>query len=162
MTGTVHMLCGFIGAGKTTFARQLERQVNGFRLSLDYPMVALFGTNPPQDSFVDYRNRIEGINLAYARRLLEIGVDVIFDYGFWGRAYRDKLRVFAADCGAPLKMHYIQTPDNIMRSRATARQPDQDNETLLIEPATWDKLRQYFEPPQEDEEFSLIDGISRT
>ena len=162
MTGTIHMLCGYIGAGKTTFARQLEQQANGFRFNLDLAMVTLFGINPPREYFELYRPKIEELHLIQAARLLQIGVDVIFDYGFWGRDRRDFMRDFAARNNAQLKMYYISAPEKIMRERAVCRHPGQDGETLEIIPETWNSLRQHFEPPDPDEEdFIQIDGTTR-
>jgi predicted kinase len=37
----VHMICGFAGVGKTTLARQLQRQTNGMRFSIDEWMISL-------------------------------------------------------------------------------------------------------------------------
>lgn len=38
-----HLICGFIGSGKTTFARKLEKETGAARFTKDEWMVRLFG-----------------------------------------------------------------------------------------------------------------------
>jgi predicted kinase len=42
-----HLIHGFLGAGKTTFARELERNIPAIRFSHDEWMVRLYGIDPP-------------------------------------------------------------------------------------------------------------------
>ena len=44
---TAHLIHGYLGAGKTTFARQLERDIPAIRFSHDEWMVRLYGDDPP-------------------------------------------------------------------------------------------------------------------
>lgn len=46
-----HIVIGFIGSGKTTFARKLERETGAVRFTKDEWMVRLFGNTPPKDTF---------------------------------------------------------------------------------------------------------------
>ena len=160
MPGTIHMLCGFIGAGKTTFARQLESEVKGLRLNNDYVMTTLFGQEPQEQPTLSiYRSRLEDIHLHYAERLLALNVDVIFDNGFWGRAVRDQMRAFATRNGASLKMYYIDTPLPVMRERLKTRAVTEKDGNFRITPELWDRLLPLFEPPtRPDEDFIHIDG----
>jgi predicted kinase len=51
------LIHGYLGAGKTTFARQLERTIPAIRLSHDEWMVRLYGDNPPIEHFADFYGR---------------------------------------------------------------------------------------------------------
>jgi predicted kinase len=44
----VHLVCGSTGAGKTTYARQLSRQLGAVRFSIDEWMTTLFWKDTPQ------------------------------------------------------------------------------------------------------------------
>ncbi|NJC23977.1 putative kinase [Arthrobacter pigmenti] len=46
MNPRVHLLCGLNGAGKTTYARQLEHELPAVRFSLDEWMLHLFPELP--------------------------------------------------------------------------------------------------------------------
>ena len=47
---TVHLLCGKVGSGKTTFARRLE-QNGAVRYSVDDWMLRLYGAHMPRQEF---------------------------------------------------------------------------------------------------------------
>lgn len=158
LLGTLYALCGFIGSGKTTYARQLVEQQRCFRLNTDELMARLYGQDSPAELFEERHYKIERLQLDYAARLLKIGTNVVLDRGLWSRAARDEIRQFAADIGAPTKFYYIRVPDAVMRKRAVNR--PLDSETLVITSETWDKLRVKFEPPADDEDFIIIDNTA--
>jgi predicted kinase len=50
---TVHMIHGYLGAGKTTFARRLEQELPAIRFTHDEWMARLYGIDPPVEHFAD-------------------------------------------------------------------------------------------------------------
>jgi predicted kinase len=38
-----HIICGFIGSGKTTFARKLEKETGAIRITKDEWIIKIFG-----------------------------------------------------------------------------------------------------------------------
>jgi predicted kinase len=44
---TAHLIHGYLGAGKTSFAQMVERQVNGIRFSADEWYLHLYAGNEP-------------------------------------------------------------------------------------------------------------------
>ena len=100
MPGTLHLLHGFMGVGKTTLARRLERELPGIRFSQDEWMVALSGEDPPESEYRAAQDRVRGVMEGCWRRCLELGGHVILDSGVWRRSERDRLRAVAAEVGA--------------------------------------------------------------
>jgi len=49
-----HIIIGFIGSGKTTFAKKLEEETGAIRFTKDEWMVRVFGNTPPKDTFEEY------------------------------------------------------------------------------------------------------------
>ena len=84
-----HLIYGYLGAGKTTFARQLERDIPAIRFSHDEWMVRLYGDDPPIEQFAVFYWRIHEQVEAIWLRCLELGLDVVLDFGFWTRRERD-------------------------------------------------------------------------
>ena len=82
-TPTVHLLHGFLGAGKTTFARQLERQLPAVRYTPDEWMSRLFGDDPPAEHFHRHLDAVFDLLTAHWPMVIHCGVDVVLDYGFW-------------------------------------------------------------------------------
>ena len=57
----LHLIYGFAGAGKTTFARKLEAEISAIRFTHDEWMVKLYGCNPQEQKFSDYYKRISDL-----------------------------------------------------------------------------------------------------
>lgn len=145
----IHALHGFIGSGKTTFARRLERELPGMRFTGDEWMVALYGQDPPADLFPVYHSRVMDLMETQWVRALELGVPVILDHGFWTRASRDALRARAAELGVPLTFHVLTLPDGEALRRVRAR--NEGAGALHIAEETYWLFRGRFEPMGADE-----------
>ena len=89
---TVYVLCGFIGAGKTTFAKQLEEQTGAVRITKDEWLIQLVGNDPTIDGYEGYDSRMCRLSRDGAFQLAPKGIDVIIDEGVWLREQRDTLR----------------------------------------------------------------------
>ena len=88
-------------------------------------MKALYGDeNPPVASDV-----IEGRLWEIGLRALELGINVVIDYGLWGRDERSALRKAAADRGASVEMYYFEVPPVEQRRRLDHRQADEPHTT---------------------------------
>ena len=55
---TVYVLCGFIGAGKTTFAKKLAEQTGAVRITKDEWLIQMVGNDPTIDGYADYDSRM--------------------------------------------------------------------------------------------------------
>ena len=147
---TAHLLHGFIGAGKTTFARDLERRYAAVRFTPDAWMAALFGADPPADDFSRHDRAIKAQLRTLWTRLLGLGIDVVLDYGFWTRAERDQTRAVVLDVGATPRLYSLSVGEDIARKRIARRNTNTPAE-LHISWSTYTLLRRGFQPLQSDE-----------
>src|SRR5512139_2524794 len=77
---TLFLTVGLPGTRKTTVARRIEVEEKALRLTKDEWVKALYGlANPPSASDV-----IEGRLIEIGMRALELGVNVVIDFGLWG------------------------------------------------------------------------------
>ncbi|MBE7219143.1 MAG: AAA family ATPase [Caulobacteraceae bacterium] len=147
---TAHLLYGYIGAGKTTLAMQLERELPAVRFTPDSWMVRLFGHDPPE---ADFRSRTQAVIELLEplwTQCLACGADVVLDYGFWRRCERDRARRLAAQAGADVRLHVLACEDAEAARRIEMRNADPAS-SLFIAPATYRALKARLEPAGDDE-----------
>ena len=132
---TLFLMVGLPGTGKTTAARRIEGEHGALRLTKDEWMKALYGgDNPASASDV-----IEGRLIQIGLRALELGLNVVIDFGLWSRDERSALRHAAADIGARV-VSYLELPPDEQRKRLDQRLADAPDETWPIseqELASW-------------------------
>ena len=91
-------------------------------------MKALYGdANPSEASDV-----IEGRLIEIAMRALELGTNVILDFGLWSKDERAALRQAAADVGAAVEIHYFELTPTDQRERLDRRLEDAPHETWPV------------------------------
>lgn len=90
--------------GKTTAARRLEIEHDALRLTKDEWVKALYGHDNPSSA----SDVIEGRLIEIGLRALELGANVVIDFGLWSRDERSALRRAAADRGAVAVLRYFE------------------------------------------------------
>lgn len=139
----LYLTVGLPGTGKTTWAREVEREQRALRLTKDEWMKALFGDhNPSAESDV-----VEGRLIDIGLRALELGVDVVLDFGLWTRAERSALRQAAADLGAEAELHYLHLDPAEQRRRLDRRQAQHPHTTWPISDHDLSAWSAVFETP---------------
>jgi predicted kinase len=122
---TLYLTVGLPGTGKTTAARRIEIEHGALRLTKDEWVKALYGPeNPPSAQDV-----IEGRLIEIGLRVLELGTNVVIDFGLWGRDERSALRQAAADLGATVELRYFELPVAEQRRRRDRRQAEAPHTT---------------------------------
>jgi predicted kinase len=147
--------CGVPGAGKTTVAKRLEREHHALRLTPDDWLRELF---PGQRSGVGASTRaaIEALHWSMARRALEIGCNVVLDYGLWGRSERDHFRSEAQALGARVVLSFLDPPREELIRRLALRNADLPAGTFHIAEQKLEEALATFQRPT-PEELALFD-----
>jgi len=151
---TAHLIHGYIGAGKTSFARQLEARLPAVRFTHDEWMVALFGRDPPAELFPEHFRRVMALIEQQWTRCLELGLDVVLDLAFWSRAQRDATRARVTSLGASHRLYQLALPDEEAWARVARR--NQEPGALQIARNTFEILRERYEPLGADEEHEVV------
>lgn len=103
----VYLICGKIASGKTVYARSIQRKQKAVILSVDDLVLKLF------DSCLGEKHsetvaRVFEYFYGLADELLQQGIDVIFDSGFWTKEERTRVKKHFAELGIQTELHYIK------------------------------------------------------
>ena len=153
--GTVHLIFGRVGAGKTTFCRKLAVERNAVFFCLDEWMAALFMMDAPSPLTLEWAlprtERCEQMIWSVARQLVERGTDVVLELGFFKRYQRDRVRELARAAGVAIETHVLDVPREVRRERVRKRNQGSATLTVEVDDATFDWAEDYYEDVDETE-----------
>jgi predicted kinase len=144
---TLYVMVGLPASGKTTLAKELELQHNALRLTKDDWMMPLFGWG----EFEDKREIVEALLWSLGARALQLGMNVVLDYGLWARVERDEYRAKAEALGARVDFRFLDVPEDelLRRIESRNRQPGATDVPITVE-----QLKEYlpkFQRPTQEE-----------
>ncbi|OGG32886.1 hypothetical protein A2968_06460 [Candidatus Gottesmanbacteria bacterium RIFCSPLOWO2_01_FULL_42_22] len=147
-----YVICGFIGAGKTTFARKLEKETKAIRITKDEWIIKIFGNKITSDkNFEVYDKNITELATNIAFKILKAGKDVILDEGFWVKSQRDDIKKKILQVGAKPIFYYVETSVEKMKERVINRSNNPTKDSFEINEEMFDKYLKYWEPPKKEE-----------
>ena len=149
----VILLCGKICSGKSVYARRLREELRAVVLSCDELMLTLFpeGAGEHHDALAE---RARQYQFDLALQLAGLGVNVILDWGFWTRQWRDEARAFFGTRGVPCQLHYVDAPPDIWHRHIEERNRavlEGRTSAYFVDEGLLNKLAARFEAPGEEE-----------
>lgn len=150
----LHLMVGLPCSGKTTRAKELEKEYNALLLSTDKWHIKLFGNDTHLKNHKEHdrlHNIVEEMLWEIARRVLALGLDVILDFGFWGKAERIYFRNKAKELGVNFKIHFMDVPMDELYKRLADRNKNLPEGSFLIPKENMDRYIKQFEPVEPDE-----------
>jgi len=157
------MIAGLTGAGKSTYAEGLRRDVSAARFSIDdWNAVLFFPDRDPASDFEWFYERVQrccAVMRATAEHLLEAGQPVVFDCGFTNLHERTIFYDWADALGVPVTLHFIDVPTDVRWDRTQQRNADRGATFALhVTREMFDFMEGIWEAPKPDE-LSARNGI---
>lgn len=157
---TAHLISGLPGAGKSTYAQQLQLRTDAVVFTLDRFLITMFGRYAvPDVGGAEHVRRVlacrEVIWMA-AEKLLTNGGDVILDDGYFLREHRRKVVDASTALGATAKIHFIDTPLDEIRRRLSDRNRNLPVYNFAIESETLEGCVKLFETPSDADAAEVI------
>jgi len=132
-------------------SRKLERELPALRLNLDEWHIRLYGQDAEHPEHDVRHSIIEERLWEIGRRVLELGSDLILDYGLWAREERDDYRQRAKQLGAACRVHYLDVQEDELMRRLRQRNSRPPIDCFIIREEAMRPWIASFEAPTADE-----------
>lgn len=149
----VYILCGKICSGKSTYSQKLRKSQKAVILSVDDITLTLLGQNGG-DTLDVYVEKLEQYFFQKSVEIVETGINVILDWGFWTKAERDFAKEFYNSHGIEYEFHYISINDEEWYRRLDKRNNDvleKKSEAYYVDEGLAEKFKSIFEIPTKNE-----------
>ncbi len=150
---TVYLVCGKLCCGKSTYARQLKDAHKAVILSADEIMLAVFGLYAGE-KHDEYAANVRTYLFEKSLELIQTGVNVVLDWGFWTKAARCEAKMFYWSRNIDCELHYLNISDEVWQARIAQRNQSVlagKTTAYIVDSALAAKFEARFELPAKDE-----------
>ena len=156
MTPMLHMVCGKIGAGKSTLTRRLADAPATVLISEDAWLAALYpGEIVDLPDYVRTSTRLKQVMAEHVVALLAAGVSVVLDFPANTVSSRAWARGIFEKAGVAHRLHFLDVPDEVCKARLRARNASGEHPFETTD-AEFDLITRHFVAPSEAEGFHVV------
>ena len=154
--GTIQLVIGSTGAGKSTYSRALSSRLSAVRFAIDEWMETLFLPDRPADAqhewYLDRISRSTALIWDTVMQLANLGTSVVLEIGLTQRGPRAEFYQRVDDAGLSLRLHVVEAPRDVRWARVDARNRER-GETFSMEVTRgmFDFVEGMWEPPEAPE-----------
>ena len=151
----VIILCGKTAAGKTTYAKRLQKEKRAVILSVDEVMLKVSDQCEGRKAHLELARRVNEYLMEFSLSLIRQGIVCVFDYGYWSKEERRRICTFFKERQIPYTLICMEADERTRLERLAVR-----NETNAMKEGrqyiiTEEMLRRFdgwFEPVEADED----------
>ena len=149
---TCYLICGFLGAGKTTYAKRLASETVSVHLNPDEWCMELFTQSEYEQHWDECFSKTIDFLWEKAKDTAAKNQSVIFDMGFWTKKSRQDAIKKATRLGFSPVIHYVYAPEKVLKKRIAKRKGAIAENNLKH----FDELKKQFEIPDATEKHIRI------
>lgn len=156
MRGKVHLICGQTGAGKSTYANVLRKDLGGVRFSIDEWNGRLFYVDrSPTADFEWFYERVQrscAQMREVAEQVVNAGVSVVFDCGFTNLKERQIFYDWAEGLRLTTVLHFLDVPEDQRWLRVQRRNAERgDTYVIDVDRGMFDFMQTLWQAPDDKE-----------
>lgn len=157
--GTLILVCGLPGSGKTTFATQLEEERKAIRMCPDDWIEAILADPLDDGEKSRLRDVIENLQWDLTKTYLSKGLTVILENGFWSEEERSQYAMEALELGTRIELYAMDSSDlDELWHRIERRNLNLDSPIWVMRREDHEPHWRGFEPPTLEEIAFYDDG----
>jgi len=150
-TGTLILVCGLPGAGKTTFAKAMARERMAIRMCPDEWIEQILADDGDAAERDRLRDPVENLQWDLAREYLGSGFTVILENGFWAEEERSLYAMGALELGSRIELFFLEADLDLLWNRVQARNAVLERKTWIMSREEVEAAWRQFQPPQSEE-----------
>ena len=120
-------------------------------------MIRLFGHHMQREIFDSRLYACKDLIYDLCKRMTDLDIDVVLDFGFWSRAERDAARRRIEASGAACALYFFDVSDEILKARLKERNARRPSDAFEITDEMFELFNGGFEPPEGDEACVTVD-----
>lgn len=155
----VIMMCGVCGSGKTTYAKQKEKE-GYIRLSIDEEMWNLYGQKGidyPEIRYDELSEKVELMLLQTMIRLIKAGKNIIIDFSFGNKDNRKLYKNIIEKAGGSVELVYMKASKELLQKRLQKRNLSlHANSPFVITDEILEHHYNEFQEPKDEGEIVLL------
>lgn len=144
-------MVGLPCSGKTTRAKELEKELFALRLTPDEWRVNLFGHDIADPDHDKRHYLIEDMLWQVAAHALSFGTNIILDFGFWAKEERDDYRARAQKLNARSEIIFMDVEEDELLKRVKQRNENLTNTIHSIPESSMLSAFRIFQKPGAEE-----------
>ena len=144
---SVHLICGKICVGKSTFAHALANEKSAVILSCD-EIMTLFPQPEGDEAYAAVSAKVKAYLLQKAAEIVSSGTNVILD---WQKAERAKTAAYFARKAIPTAWHYLDIGQAQWQERIARRNAVPGPSDYYVDEGLLQKCVRLFEAPDAEE-----------
>lgn len=153
---TLHVTCGKMAAGKTTFSRRLAAELPAVLVCWDLWLQRLYPVEIASfDDFLKYSARLRTLMGPHLADLLARGQDVVLDFPANTPASRAWVRSIFEAAGARHLLHFLDTPDERCLQQLARRNRELPEGSMPMSAEQFAAITALFVPPGPAEGFEV-------
>lgn len=148
----LYIICGFLGAGKTTYSQKLAKEMGAVNLNPDEYCMKLFTQEEYEQNWNECFSKTIDYLWEKVNEYAKQKKSVIFDMGFWTKQSRYEAAEKAKQSGFLPIIHYLYASEKILKERISKRKGAIADYNLKH----FDELKMQFEEPDNSEKYIKI------
>jgi len=161
-TPTLHFFCGKAGAGKTTVAEGVAREVGAILISEDIWLSRLYGDQMTSfDDYIRFSQKLKTVVGPLVVDLLASGHSVVLDFQANTRAGRGWFRSVFDQAAAAHVLHFVNTPEQECLARIAKRNIERPEGSHQLTEEDFVHVSSFFQAPEAAENFNVKIHLSQ-